>query len=188
MITGKDLPWVTSPRAVGAVTEWANYEDALDGEHVFVSMFDVWINKERLYNGEITSQATQRAIVEGSEYLWTSRAMSASILWRTEEDWRSVTGSSGCALCLGKPSHRQVKAVVFQNFQTPVKHWQVHCGERKLVGDNGWWIKGGFVLPQEIRESTIVSGEPHEVRDFGSVPSRARDSRDNMRRGFSGHL
>ena len=132
------------------MTEWADYEDALDGSAVFVTKFDVWINKEKREYGNISNKRSQEAIVEGAEYLWQSTAVSASLLWRTNEDYRNVQGFSGSVLCLGHPSDKTVKAIVFQNYEMPIKSWQVKGEERELTGDYGWLIKAGFFLPQEI--------------------------------------
>lgn len=60
---------------------------------------------------------------------------------------------------MGKPTDQCAKALVFQNFETPVKPWQVRGGDSVLDGDWGWTLKGAFVLPQEIRESQIQFGE-----------------------------
>jgi hypothetical protein len=171
---------------VGTVTEWADYEDALDGNSVFVTKFDVWINKERREFGNTSSKPTQAAIVEGSEYLWLSTAVNASLLWRTHEDYRTVKGFSGSVLCLGHPSDKTVKAIVFQNYELPIKSWQVKGGDRELTGDYGWRIKAGFFLPEEIRESEIYHEEPEVVKTFQTVPTRKRDS-ESSRRSFSSH-
>ena len=110
----------------------------------------------------MVAKATQQAVVVGCEYLWlkNSHSQSASILWRTEIDFESSKGWSGSTLCVGKPTDPTAKALVFQNFESPIRSGQVAATERPLVGDNGWVIKGGFLLPQEIREAEIVQGEP----------------------------
>jgi hypothetical protein len=79
-------------------------------------------------------------------------------------------------LCLGRPSDRTVKAIVFQNYEIPVKRWQVQGNERELTGDYGWLIKAGFLLPQEVRESQTRHNERPEGRKFQTVPTRQRDS------------
>lgn len=162
---------------------WARYEDALDGQPVFTCLFNAWINKLRILEGNVAAKAAQQAVVVGSEYLWLreSHSQSASILWRTEIDWTSSRGWSGSALYVGKPTDLTAKAVVFQNFERSIKSGEVATTERPLVGDNGGWvIKGGFLLPQEIREAEIVQEEPSPKPKtwYTSTPSRARTSAD----------
>ena len=175
---------------MGEVDGWANYEDALDGKAVFTCLFDVWVNKTQTIQGDLASRATQKAVVMGSEYLWVKDAVSqsASILWRTELDHTTASGWSGSALCVGKSTDKYVKALVFQNFQKPVTSLDVAANDRELSGDYGCCIKGGFVLPQEIRDSEISRGEPAErirTRNWASNPFRSRYSGDNERRDFS---
>lgn len=163
LITGPDLPWLKSPTGVASVDGWARYEDALDGQPVFACLFNAWKNKLKILEGNVGAKATQQAVVVGSEHLWLKKAhsQSASILWRTEKDWVSSKGWSGSALCVGKPTDLTAKALVFQNYETPIRHGEIAANDRPLVGDNGGWvIKGGFLLPQEIREAELVQGEP----------------------------
>ena len=175
---------------MGEVVGWANYEDALDGQSVFTCLFNVWADKAQTIQGDLASRATQKAVVMGSEYLWVKDAasQSASILWRTEFDYTTASGWSGSALCVGEPTDRYVKALVFQNFQKPFKSLDVAANDKELSGDYGCCIKGGFVLPQEIRDSEIRRGEPVErirTRNWASNPFRSRYSGDNERRDFS---
>lgn len=183
LITGPELPDIVSPPGVGVIDDWASYEDALDGCPVFASRFDVRVNNNKLEQGIIATGATKAAVVQGAEYFWGSRAVSASLLWRTEWDNVPLPGFSGSVLCLGRPGDAKVGAVVFQNYETPIKETQV-LGEGNLKGKSGWTIKGGFLLPQEIRESTIVSGMPRDDRNFHSVPTR-NTSKSSGRRVFT---
>lgn len=155
---------VQSPLGVGEVVGWANYEDALDGQSVFTCLLNVWADKTQTTQGDLASRATQKAFVMGSEYLWVKDAVSqsASTLWRTDLDNTMASGWSGSALCVGKPTDKYVKALVFQNFQKPLTSLDVAANDRELSGDYGCCIKGGFVLPQEIRDSEISRGEPAE--------------------------
>lgn len=192
LITGPDMPWLKSPAGVASVDGWAQYEDALDGQPVFTCLFNAWIDKLKILEGNVAARATQQAVVVGSEYLWLkkSHSQSASILWRTEIDWASSRGWTGSALCVGKPTELTAKALVFQNFERPIRSGEVAATDRPLVGDNGGWvIKGGFLLPQEIREAEIMQGEPSSRPKtwYSSTPSRARTSADGEggRREFS---
>lgn len=177
------MPWLKSPAGVASVNGWAQYEDALDGQPVFTCLFNAWIDKLKILEGNVAARVTQQAVVVGSEYLWLkkSHSQSASILWRTEIDWTSSRGWSGSALCIGKPTDLIAKALVFQNFERPIRSGEVAATDRPLVGDNGGWvIKGGFLLPQEIREAEIMQGEPSSRPKtwYSSTPSRARTSAD----------
>lgn len=154
LITGPDMPWLNSPTGIVSVDGWAYYGDALDGQPVFTCLFNAWINKLKILEGNIAARATQEVVVVGSEYLWLkkSHSQSASILWRTDIDWMSSRGWSGSALCLGKPTDLTAKALVFQNYERPVRHGEVSANDRHLVGDNGGWvIKGGFCCPRDKR-------------------------------------
>ncbi|KAK2785042.1 hypothetical protein FQN52_008764 [Onygenales sp. PD_12] len=160
--TGPNLPHISSPPGVGMVTEWAEYEDALDGMPVFVTRFDAWINKSHHEHGRTSTDVTKRASVEGTEYLWLDQAVTASLLWRTDEDWRDAQGCSGSVLCLGRPTDPNIKAVVFQNYQTPINKHEIRGSKR---GDRAWLMKAGLLLPQEVRESQILSSKsPQEQR------------------------
>lgn len=53
----------------------------------------------------------------------------------------SVAGHSGSVLCVGQPSAGQ--PLLFQNFEQ---------------GFKGLILKGGFILPEEIRRSDILLG------------------------------
>lgn len=77
---------------------------------------------------------------------------------------RHAPHQSGSVLCTGSPTDDTVKAVVFQNYETSMKVSQVDKGDRKPVSEGCLSIKGGFVLPQEVRESQIQLGEPKEVK------------------------
>lgn len=100
------------------------------------------------------------------EYKWEGQhfSESAATLWRLQkDDWRHV-GASSRELCVGKPADSSAKALVFQNVETPIKPWQIHGGDRELYGSWPWTIKGGFVLPPEIRQSEIQYSEPEATK------------------------
>lgn len=109
----------------------------------------------RTLEGQGTSSAAQAAVVAGTEYSWDRAAFTqnASILWRTNHDRDSAQGFSGSVLCVGKTTDPTAKAAVFQNFESPIKQWQV-------TEDFDAWsstFKGGFLLPEEIRQSIVLS-------------------------------
>ncbi|GBF66033.1 hypothetical protein TMEN_8751 [Trichophyton mentagrophytes] len=176
LFTDSNLPRITSPAGVGMVTGWADYIDALEGKPVFATTFDVWINKERQVEGQIDTNSTKQAMIEGAEYMWESSAITASLLWRTVgKDNQSVGKFSGSVLCLGRPTDENVKAVVFQNYVTPVKEGQIR-GEVPLSSTFNPTMKAGFLLPSEIRESEIIC-EPKQSQERGlnSLPTRGEN-------------
>lgn len=134
-----------SPPGVGVITGWAKYEDALDGKPAFEARLDTLLTRKQEQNGGVSSDTTKNALVLGTEYLWTGQAVTSSLLWRTDDDWRNASGLSGSVLCLGRSSDTTIQAVVFQNYQTSMKRRQL----------SGMKVKGGFLLPQEIRECEI---------------------------------
>ena len=73
-------------------------------------------------SGYGVSEIAQRALVEGSQYLWDREVLSqsVSILWRTENDEDPLGGLSGMALCLGQIFDKTCHAVYFQDFETPL--------------------------------------------------------------------
>lgn len=142
----------------------------------FTTTFDVWINKERRVERQIDTNSTKQAMIEGAEYTWESSAITASLLWRTiGKDNQPVDKFSGSVLCLGRPTDENVKAVVFQNYVTPVKEWQIR-GEVPLSSTFNPTMKAGFLLPSEIRESEIIC-EPKQPQERGlnSLPTRGED-------------
>ncbi|PGH11337.1 hypothetical protein AJ79_04953 [Helicocarpus griseus UAMH5409] len=157
LLTGPNLPHITTPPDVGKITGWANYEEALDGNPVFVTRLETSLNnntRERTAAG-----AAKEAIMEGTEYFWDKQGnVTAGLFWRTgEEDPEVVDHESGdgaTVLCLGRPSDETVKAVVFQNYETPVRTYECEPGH---YGHCTWKMKGGFILPPDIRECEIVS-------------------------------
>lgn len=190
LIASKTLPMVKSPPNVGEVVDWAAYEDALDGQPVFCCLFHVGDKAAEILEGGIASRETQEALVIGSEYIWEKNAVTqtASILWRTNQDHTTASGWSGSTLCVEKSSDKQVKALLFQNFQKYIRSSEVAGNDRELSNEYGCLIKGGFVLPQEIRDSEIHRGESAErtqTRNWASNPMRSRQASDNKRRDFS---
>lgn len=53
-------------------------------------------------------------------------------------------------LYVRKPLDKQVKVLLFQNFQKLIRNLKVAENDRKLSNKYGYLIKGGLVLPQEI--------------------------------------
>jgi hypothetical protein len=189
LITDDNLPELSSSPGLPAIDGWGEYSDVLDGGAVFVTRIKMCTGAWRQLEGTGLSREAQRAVIAGAEYVWdkTTCSQTASLLWRTENVSDSARSFSGSVLCLGKPTDRVVKAVLFQNFETPVKPWDL--GEDYLgVPENEnrpVALKGGFLLPQEIRESEIQCLDSGGHRSFNTAPCGTRSSTECGRRSFS---
>jgi hypothetical protein len=102
---------------------------------------------------------------------------SVALLWRTTKDGTfniyDASGFSGTVLCLGNPSNKTTKAVLFQNFQ--------QSASRPMTGTDlpHQWIKGGFLLPAEILQSTIDCSESDSALNNGNTFLKTRFSTDS---------
>jgi hypothetical protein len=123
-------------------------------------------------------QDMRRSQVEAMQYIWQKDPFEepkSAILWRNikgPKDLLSASGFSGTVLCQGQPTDKEVKALVFQNFQ-----WEVTpapCNAEDLAHS---FIKGGYLLPVEVRQSSIECVDPEaEARPSGTSPCAAGDS------------
>jgi hypothetical protein len=96
-------------------------------------------------------------------------------------------GFPGSVLCLGKITDETAEAIVFQNFQTPLMFKNVAEDHRdQLNGEHRATVKGGFLLPEEIRHSTIEMESSTTSRDPQSLNAVKRRSTDDHRRLVSG--
>lgn len=93
------------------------------------------------------------------------------IIWYTELGLTSLTGWSSAPLCVGYPQDPTARALVFQNFQSTML---LPCaGGNPLVV----LVKGGFVLPPDIKNSAIISVRPEgEHAHLNTLPTRPRES------------
>jgi len=177
---GSELPDMFSAPRCPTITSWASYEEVLDGGEVFVCNLKIGIPESaNLIAGYIRPQSTQRVIVDGIQYTWQKKAYdeSRSLLWHSTIHQDSVKGYSGTVICLGNPTDRFAKAVVFQNFEGTVKlkaPEEVRCMIRESVGmENRDFIhyKGGFFLPQTIRNAQILMKEhPDRCKQYDTLP------------------
>ncbi|KAL4809843.1 hypothetical protein BDV18DRAFT_156224 [Aspergillus unguis] len=139
LITDAALPDVSSSE-YPTVTDWGDYRAALDGQDVYVAgqMTSTDIKK-----GQDSTLYT-RAAVLGTGYTWdrSTKTQGVCILWHTASAGRL----SGAPLCLGQLEDPTSKVIVFQNFQE-----ECYLGSQPMP-----MIQGGFVLPREIRQSTIL--------------------------------
>ncbi|KAF7114502.1 hypothetical protein CNMCM5793_008806 [Aspergillus hiratsukae] len=187
----EDLPRVVSSDHTPRVVGWGSYKDVLDGRPVFATGFNIATGNITTRSGHGVSGRAQRAIVEGSQYLWDREALSqnVSILWRTENDEGPLGGLSGTALCLGQPSDRTCLAVCFQNFETPLYSRAYleddHRGPPPEYSRRPR-VKGGFLLPADVRAAEILCDEAETSFGSGTYPTRERASTE-LRRSFSSH-
>lgn len=155
LLMGPELPRITIPRNIGTITGWADYTAALDGAPLFETRLKVSTS------GEQTTK-TANAIVEGTEYFWDAEGrVSAALMWRTDEadgydpassDDRIDSDQTASILCVGRPGKEDIKVVAFRNYTFPVRM----AAGKDQAKYCSWRMRGGFVLPEEVRESDIV--------------------------------
>lgn len=162
---------MVSPPGYPSVTGWASYSDALDGQDCYVVAQNTSTGGNRVIQGVINSNLFRRAAVIGTGYSWDKirKKSNAFLLWHTESSMAPADGTSGAPLCLGGPSGTAALAVVFQNFQRSCILAHLDGKRKKKVHA---LVKAGFILPQEIRDSTILSGEtPISTALFNTLPA-----------------
>ncbi|KAJ5690359.1 hypothetical protein N7462_004751 [Penicillium macrosclerotiorum] len=183
LITDDDLPALVSPPGYPVVSEWASYSTALAGSDVYVVRMNTVVGKWRLLRGIIDPNAIRNATVIGTEYVWdrTAGSQNASLLWTATEPFTPTIGWSGSVLCLGRPTDRSSMAVVFQNFEEDFYSFiNPMTGESTEV-----IVKGGFLLPESVRSSTIISSkDQHRPRDSNTYPRHSREREEPDRRVF----
>ncbi|CAG8903156.1 unnamed protein product [Penicillium egyptiacum] len=187
----RGLPQMATPNHTPQVSGWGAYKDVSDGNPVFVTGFNVSTGNEIRRIGTGISKRAQQAIVEGSQYLWDKELLSqsVSILWRTQNDQDSLQGLSGTSLCLGLISDKTCLAVCFQNFESPLPSQASLNEDHRSTPTHeytGIRIKGGFLLPPEVRECQILCDAPETPAGSATYPSRERATA-GLRRSFSSH-
>ncbi|KAL4916316.1 hypothetical protein BDW62DRAFT_218808 [Aspergillus aurantiobrunneus] len=132
LITDDALPDVSNPPGYPLVTGWADYSAALDGQDVYVVCHQTNVGRWRVIEGNMDSTLFKRAVVLGTGYNWNrdKMAQSAFVLWHMDAT---------------------AKAIVFQSFQRMCVLDGQPSAEAKLA-----IIKAGFVLPPDIKNSTIM--------------------------------
>lgn len=184
LITDPALADVASPPGYPVVTGWADYSATLDGQEVYVVCHQTNVGRWRVIRGTIDSALFERASVLGTGYMWNreARTQNAFLLWHTGAELAPADGWSGAPLCLGRPSDAAAKAVVFQNFQRSC----LLAGEPSASKQHAL-IKAGFLLPAEIKSSTILSMETQSQKpSFNTLPAnRDLGELESQRRSFS---
>ncbi|KXG51690.1 uncharacterized protein PGRI_090830 [Penicillium griseofulvum] len=188
LITGPNLPQLTNPPHTPRVTEWGPYEEALQGRPVLVYRYNIATGNSFIHQGYGIPTQAHQCIIHGAQYSWDARAFGTALLWRTLRDTESVRGASGSVLCLGEPQHETARALLFQNFEGPLPASEhVHIDKNEDVPT----FKGGFLLPEEIRRSQIITARDVYPGDF-RTPQRSSNSGVHMqecgmtvRRGYA---
>lgn len=179
---GASLPELASPDSTPLIRGWGSYKDVLDGKSIFVTGQVVSTGNKKPREGTGVSETAQRALMEGLEYLWDRglASVDVSFLWRTRFDGDRLGGMSGAVLCSGSLTDSTCKAIVFQNFEIPVRP-----GSLLDDPENAVIVKGGFLLPPEIRRSEILCDMEEQSEFNGNTfPRRSQDHVD-VRRYFS---
>ena len=126
------------------------------------------------------TQQTQQSVIHGTQYNWEERtqAHSTALLWRTIRDTDTIEQVSGSILCLGELHNKTAQALLFQNSEGPLiatDHVQTSQDEDSPS------FKGGFLLPQEIRNSKIITASCVQPANF-CTPQKSRGSGLPVRR------
>lgn len=167
------------------IAEWGSIEEALAGAPIFCAIPNVtrgFSLGAKLLEGTVATEGFRSALVHGSQTIWERDMIKVSFLWRTTRDVDFAQGFSGGVICLGKPPEKNCKPLLFQNFAHTVRKWpkgeprQIKTVKRfrKSVIET---IKGGFLLPDEIRNSRIIlTGLPISLRPFSEQPACHNDT------------
>ncbi|KAJ9273436.1 hypothetical protein DTO212C5_510 [Paecilomyces variotii] len=161
LVTAPHLPDVFAPPGIHMAPVWAEYDDALEGEPVFEASLFLQYDKWKIMKGTVATEAVRLAVIEGTKYLWENEIgnPTISLLWRSEADGDDATGFSGSVLCLGTPTQKDVKPILFQNYARVIRNWPA-SEKSKPIGPCDT-VKGGFFLPDIIRKSKILlSNQP----------------------------
>lgn len=153
LIEGDTLPEVVSPPGYPIISTWARYEEVLAGAPLYAVALNTQTHNWRATDEAKLVPAMANSVLLWSEYIWEREAnnQSVSMLWRSQDGVDSATGYFGSVLCAGTPTDQCGAAVVFKNYETGLRLWEFD-GTSSLAS-----IKAGFLLPGEIRESTIVA-------------------------------
>ncbi|KAJ5800686.1 uncharacterized protein N7518_002754 [Penicillium psychrosexuale] len=169
---GRTSPSSRIPPHTPRVTEWGPYEAALQGRPVFLHRYHISTGRTFTHQGHGVTTQAQQCIIHGTQYSWDARAFGTALLWRTLRDTDSVRGASGSVLCLGEPQHETARALLFQNFEAPLTASEnVHIDEK----EDAPVFKGGFLLPEEIRRSQIITVGEIYPEDF-RTPQKSSNS------------
>ncbi|CAG8198029.1 unnamed protein product [Penicillium olsonii] len=188
----KGLPEMEAPSRTACVVGWGSYEDVQAEEPIFMTALNVQ-NGNSIHRAGHGVSATDNkvALHEGAQHLWENQNLTQniSILWRTEREHDSLEGFSGSVLCLGKREDKTCLAVCFQNFQFPMISKKKLLTEHRpasVVDDMREYalIRGGFLLPEEIRTSEILCHPSATSQTASTFPAKS-DRQGILRRSLS---
>lgn len=153
---------------------WGQCGKALRGRPVFVTRYNVGTSSWFTYQGYGMTRLAQHSIIHGTQYSWErkTRHPSTALLWRTMRDTDTVERVSGSVLCLGQIHEETAQALLFQNFEGSLMatdHVQISPDEDSPS------FKGGLLLPQEVRNSQIITA-PHTQPQSFHTPPRSHGS------------
>ena len=180
-----------APSRTACVVGWASYEDVQAEKPMFVTALNVQNGNPINRAGHGVSATDKAALYEGAQHLWEKENLmqDISILWRTEREFDSLKGFSGAVLCLGKQEDKTCLAVCFQNFEFPmISETELLTEHRPACDVNDMrehaLVKGGFLLPEEIRASEILCRPSATPPTPSTFPARS-DRQANLRKSFS---
>ncbi|OJJ46548.1 hypothetical protein ASPZODRAFT_142358 [Penicilliopsis zonata CBS 506.65] len=188
---GGSLPTIISPDGTPRVNGWGDYQRVLDGDPLFVLAFNLATGTQVRRTGWGILPNARKAIAEGTEYIWDKQLCSQniSLLWRTEMVGDHLQGFSSSALCLGSPSDKTCEAVCFQNFEFNLSSRDLLAVDYRGASPRRHplpVIKGGFILPAEVREAEILCEDKEVSAAPGTFPGQERVSTE-LRRSFFSH-
>ena len=159
---------MVSPPGYPIISAWAPYAKVLAGGALYAVALNAQTQNGRVVEGTKVTPAVANSVLLGCEYVWDREAsdQTVAMLWRSKDDIDSAGGYSGSVLCTGTPKDQHGEAVVFQNYETGLRMWE---SEGSLWLAN---IKAGFLLPEEIRASTIVVPDPKQPVGYTTVCGR----------------
>ncbi|KAI9820469.1 MAG: hypothetical protein M1826_000906 [Phylliscum demangeonii] len=189
LITGETLPLLTSPPGMPSISGWGSYPAALDGGPLFVCRLNAVTGRGTELQGRGISTVARQAIALSCDYTWDRQAFSqnASILWRTNYDPNRASGFSGSVLCLGRLADPTALAIVFQNYESPLKAMHT-ADDIRDASDPRATFKGGFILPPEVRLATIEAAWDFESQPLPHTLTAAKRTSgdDGQRRSVTG--
>lgn len=195
LITDHHLPCIINSSRTPRIIGWGEYSAVLDGEPVYICRFNAAPSAWSPRSGQGVSRAAHAAIAAGAEYTWLQKSVkpTSALLWMTTYDDESMAGFSGSVLCLGKVTDNKAYAVLFQNFQSPIKPQEV-VQDHKAVSKFGHFatFKAGFLLTAEIRAATIqmeeesVMAVPASLDALNAMTRNSSEQGPSSQRNFTG--
>lgn len=155
------------PECAELQSTFATNAQILDPENCMCfNAFHSFFNDTTTFQGGFQIKSAARdALVAATEYHFEHRHLKVkrAFLWRTARDAVSMAGGSGGVICLGHYAAKTCQAAVFQNYQTydfeKNSFWELDY--RSVTGSianqlRACSYKGGFMLPKEVQEATII--------------------------------